>query len=100
MKPSVAVNGLDYVNTSYTTPYGLVKSNWKKQSGHFDWTITIPANSKAIVYLPAEKVSDITCDGKALSALSGAKTLFDDNSETKVEIGSGDYHFEINNYGK
>ena len=99
MKPAT-VNGLNYVNASYTTPYGLVKSNWKKQSGHFDWTITIPANSKAIVYLPAYKVSDITCDGKALSTLSGAKTLFDDNGETKLEIGSGDYHFEINNYGK
>jgi alpha-L-rhamnosidase len=98
MKPAI-VNGLDYVNASYTTPYGLVKSDWKKQSGYFNWAITVPANSKAIVYLPADKVNDITCDGKTLSALSGTKMQVN-NGETKIEIGSGDYHFEINNYGK
>ncbi|WP_232009268.1 glycoside hydrolase family 78 protein [Mucilaginibacter mallensis] len=100
MKPSIAINRLDNVNASYNTPYGLVKSDWKKQAGHFDWAITIPANSKAIVYLPAGSVNDVKCDGKSLSALSGAKQLPDVNGKVKVEIGSGDYHFEINNYGK
>jgi len=99
MKPA-AVKGLDNVKTSYETPYGLVKSSWKKQSGQFDWVVTIPANSKAVIYLPSGNANNITCDGKGLSALSGAKSLFDDNEEVKIEIGSGDYHFEINNYGK
>lgn len=99
MKPA-AIAGLDYVKTSYETPYGLVKSSWKKQSGHFDWIVSIPANSKAIISLPASNANDITCDGKSLSALSGATSLFDDNGATKIEIGSGDYHFEINNYAK
>ncbi|WP_255484838.1 glycoside hydrolase family 78 protein [Mucilaginibacter sp. X5P1] len=99
MKPA-NVKELDYVNASYTTSYGLVKSNWKKQSGHFDWTVVIPANSKAIVHLPTDKMSDITCDGKSLSALTGAKQLPDADGRVKIEIESGDYHFEINNYGK
>ena len=100
MKPSIAINGLDNVNASYNTPYGLVKSNWKKQSGEFDWTVSIPANSKAIIYLPAGNINDVRCDGKSLSVLSGAKELSAENGKAKVEIGSGDYHFEINNYGK
>jgi len=59
--------GLDSVNASYDTPYGLVKSRWQRKSGQISWDVTVPPNTKARVVLP-----------------SGEET-----------IGSGDYHFTI-----
>jgi len=92
MKPS-ATNGLDYVNASYETPYGLVKSNWKTQAGKFEWNITVPSNSKAVVYLPANGMSDIKDCGKTLAA--GYKYLGQQNGQAMIEVGSGDYDFTV-----
>ena len=98
MNPA-AINGLYRVNASYQTPYGQVKSAWTKQAGQFNWSVTIPANSKAVVYLPGSNRSNITCDGKSLASIEGLKSLPGDKA-VKIEIGSGEYHFKINNYGK
>jgi len=89
---------LDIVNASYQTPYGLVKSNWRKHDRQLDWSITIPANSKAIVYLPVNSISGIREGGKRISVASGFKYLGQDKGEAKIEIGSGDYHFAASNY--
>jgi len=98
MKPE-PVAGLDSVKASYQTSYGLVKSAWAKQADHFTWSVTVPANTRALVYLPVADKQDVTCDGRNLAAIDGLKYL-DNKEETEIEIGSGDYHFEINNYGK
>jgi len=96
MQPAV-VNGLDDVNASYQTPYGLVKSNWKKQAGKFEWKITIPANSKAVVYLPTNNMAGIKDGGETLTNNSGIKYLGQDKGKAMMEVGSGDYDFTVNN---
>lgn len=85
MKPS-AVNGLDSVKASYQTPYGWVKSSWKKQTGSFSWKITVPPNTRAEVYLPV-KGSRMTENGERLSA----------GRDKTITIGSGEYDFEVVN---
>jgi alpha-L-rhamnosidase len=62
------VNGLDYVNSSYKSPYGKIVSNWKKVKNKLVWDFTIPCNTSATVYIPTAK---------------GYK---------KKEFGSGNYH--------
>jgi len=94
---AAAIDGLDSVSASYKTSYGLVKSRWKKQPGHFNWQITIPPNSKAIVYLPADNIADVKESGKTLSGTNGIKHLGTDKRRIVVEIGSGNYNFQINN---
>lgn len=74
MNPA-AIDGLDSVNASYKTPYGEVKSHWKKQVDRFDWQITIPPNSKAMVYLPADNMAHVKESGKTLSGTNGIKYL-------------------------
>jgi alpha-L-rhamnosidase len=51
MKP-VFPPGLDKVNASYQSPYGLIKSNWIRNGDRFTWFITIPANTTATIELP------------------------------------------------
>ncbi len=62
--------GLDSVNASYSSPYGLIKSHWKKAGGHILWDISVPPNTRAIIHLP-----------------EGGET----------EVGSGEYHYDITN---
>ena len=46
------IKGLDYVNCSYQSVSGLIKSKWKRNGNYFEWEILIPANTTAEVWLP------------------------------------------------
>ena len=52
MKP-VFPFGVEKVDASYQSPYGMIKSNWIRNRDRFVWYITIPANTTATVELPA-----------------------------------------------
>ncbi|MCR5036914.1 MAG: glycoside hydrolase family 78 protein [Bacteroidales bacterium] len=49
------IEGLDFVNCSYNSVSGLIESNWKRDGNHFEWNITIPANTEAEVWIPTKK---------------------------------------------
>jgi alpha-L-rhamnosidase len=58
MKPDFNA-GLTYVNASYESIHGLIKSNWKKNKNGLEWEITVPTNTSALVYLPTKKSSEV-----------------------------------------
>jgi len=64
--------GLDSVAATYETPYGIVKSEWRREGGLISWQISVPPNTRAIVRLP---------DGR------------------ESETGSGEYHYNIETKG-
>jgi len=86
MRPNF-VDGLNYVNASYYSPHGKIKSNWKKESGQLKWDITIPANTTAIIYIPAKNTNDVK------SPAEGVKFIKLENGNAIFEIGHGDYSF-------
>jgi alpha-L-rhamnosidase len=43
------VKNMNYVNASYNSPYGLIKSSWHREGGKIIWDITIPPNTTAII---------------------------------------------------
>ena len=61
------VGDLKFVEASYTTLYGDVRSEWKVENNLFKINISIPTNCQAKVYLPDE--------------------------ESYIKIGSGNYTF-------
>lgn len=97
MKPEPVV-GLDSVAASYETPYGLVRSSWKKVNGNMHWHITVPPNTRALIYLPVGTMSDVREQGKAISTSSGLKYIGQKEGREVVEAGSGEYNFELNHY--
>jgi alpha-L-rhamnosidase len=97
MKPE-PVAGLDSVAASYETPYGLIKSNWKKVNSNMQWHITVPANTRALIYLPVNAMSDVREQGKAIAMSSGLKYIGQKEGREVVEAGSGEYNFELNHY--
>ncbi|MET3503298.1 alpha-L-rhamnosidase [Mucilaginibacter rubeus] len=94
MQPSI-INGLDSVNTSYQTAYGIVKSSYTHTKGSFNWHVTVPPNSSALVYVPAKNMNEVTEGGKKISAMKDIKPVKIDNGRAVLSIGSGDYDFEV-----
>ena len=68
LKPAFDIQDCEWANVSYDSPYGTIKSHWRKTLQHLEWDVTIPCNTTADVCLP--------------------------NGETKT-IGSGSYHFSV-----
>ncbi|WP_343690155.1 family 78 glycoside hydrolase catalytic domain [Chitinophaga sp.] len=86
------VPGLEEVNASYQSMHGRICSHWKKSTQAFDWQITLPANTTATIYLPANdpsQVSGLSNNAKLISPENAA------NNRLAYEIGSGDYNIHI-----
>ncbi|MDD4009977.1 MAG: family 78 glycoside hydrolase catalytic domain [Fermentimonas sp.] len=94
MKPDFEIQNLSYVNSSYKTPYGEVKSNWKKDLKQLEWNITIPANSTAVVHFPLNGFN-IREAGKLLKNGEGFLNIRKGRDSYICEIGSGDYLFTL-----
>ena len=94
MKPSFNVD-LSFVNASYQSPYGPIKTYWKKENGQLNWNISVPGNTTAVVYIPAKENSEVKENGKAITASEGVKFLKIENGNVVLEVGSGDYSFNV-----
>ena len=92
MKPSFNVD-LNYVKTSYQSPYGEIRSHWQKENGQLKWDVSIPANTTAVVYFPASSINEIKEGNKQVAGLNSVKFLRMENGKVVLEIGSGDYSF-------
>lgn len=60
------IDGLEYVNCSFNSVSGLIKSNWTHKANKFEWDIVIPTNTTAEVWLP-------TNDGYKKQTLASGK---------------------------
>ncbi|RYY62540.1 MAG: alpha-rhamnosidase [Chitinophagaceae bacterium] len=90
-------DGLDFVDASLDTKYGLVKSSWKKTAGGLEWEITIPPNASAAVYFPASDAAAITEGGTAIEGKMTAAKSPDGKDRLVLSIGSGSYKFVVKN---
>ncbi len=88
IKPQPA-GDLTWAKGSYLSIRGEIKSEWRKEADGFDLKVSIPANTKAKIYLPAAQNSIITENGNTL------KVIAYDNGYALIEIGSGEYDFAI-----
>jgi alpha-L-rhamnosidase len=92
MKPDFNA-GLTFVNASYESNYGLIKSDWKKNKNTLEWKITIPANSSAVVYLPATKASSVTVNKQKLAQFSSSYKT--ENNSIVLTLESGSYVLDV-----
>jgi hypothetical protein len=89
------VGDVDFVNSSFQTPFGTVNSEWKKGAGAFTLNVKIPVNTTAVVYLPASAQNNISANNLPLNQLKGAKFLGYKDRKAMVKIGSGNYKFLV-----
>lgn len=94
MKP-YPVNGLDFVDASYHSVKGRIKSSWKKEGSAFYWGIEIPANTTALVYVPANGEDKITINGKSSSQVENVQFISYERGYLVYEFGSGNYDIAV-----
>lgn len=92
MKPSI-VNELEFVNASYQSPYGTIKSNWKKDGSLLQWDITVPGNTTAVVSVPAASAADVQESGNPVTGAENVRFLKMEDGYAVFEVGSGQYRF-------
>jgi len=92
MKP-LLTGDLTYVKSSHDSPYGRILSNWEIKGDTFIWDISIPANSNAIVYIPAENEQMVMEGNRKASEAEGLKFTGMKDGFAVFEVVSGDYHF-------
>ena len=99
VQPHVS-NKFSTASASLDTYYGKLSHTWTldtvKRTLSMD--ITIPANTKATLFIPAANAEDITESGKALSKLAGLTVSGKKDDYMVLEAGSGTYHFLISSF--
>ena len=93
MKPEFNA-GLSYVNASYESIYGTIKSHWKQNKNKLSWNITVPANTSALVYLPTTNASKVKINKNRLDKVSGNYKT--EENKLVLELKSGTYSIQIN----
>ncbi|MDR3309196.1 MAG: glycoside hydrolase family 78 protein [Tannerella sp.] len=79
------VKGLTYAKVSYNSPRGKIVSHWERKKGKITYHIVIPANSTALLTLPA---------GSNLK-----KALFNDSKTIELtSLPDGSYNLPAGNY--
>jgi alpha-L-rhamnosidase len=88
--------GLDFANAEYNSIHGKIKSDWKLDGNQLKLNVTIPANTKATVFLPSDKDSPISESGKRIEDVDGVELVKRTSQVAVLTIGSGSYSFQTN----
>lgn len=87
------VGDLTFVRATHRSLYGPIVSDWKIGNGTFFWTISVPPNTTATVYLPVRDAAAVTESGKPASKAEGVRYLRMDAGSAVYSVGSGTYSF-------
>lgn len=82
-----------HAEASLKTYYGQVKSGWKLEGNKLLMNLTIPVNTRATVYIPAEQADAIRENGVLISAIKDIELAGKDGDYIQLELGAGEYHF-------
>jgi alpha-L-rhamnosidase len=82
--------GLDWVKSSYRSIRGKIVSDWRRQGRVVKFDVDIPANTRALICLPAKAIGAITEDGRPL-----ARAVRSDGNSVEFTVGSGHYTFKV-----
>jgi hypothetical protein len=88
------VGDLTWAKTRYDTIRGPVVSEWRIENGRFQLDVEIPANSTALVQVPAANSDAVTEGAKPAAAAEGVRLSKYDAGRAEFEIASGRYRFE------
>jgi alpha-L-rhamnosidase len=88
------VGDVTWAKANYQSPYGVISSSWKKKNGVFELSVNIPANTSAVVYLPAGPDDLFTTPtGTTMKNRTGNRFFKYINGKIQIFVGSGDYTF-------
>ncbi|HEY3389469.1 MAG TPA: family 78 glycoside hydrolase catalytic domain, partial [Prolixibacteraceae bacterium] len=89
IRPEI-VGDITWVNSSYQSSYGLIRSDWKKEQNSLEMKVQIPANTTATIYLPTNKEESVTENGKKIDLTKTPQGKY------FCKVGSGTYIYIMN----
>jgi alpha-L-rhamnosidase len=93
---TVPLHALSYAAGRVPTPSGAIAVAWSRPAvatRPFKVNVTVPANTKARVSIPAAALDKVRESGMALSRREGVASASIDGAYAVVEVGAGSYHF-------
>ena len=96
---------IEWVKADYDGPRGPIQSHWRRLDGGIEMRVRIPANTTAMVHVPARDAARVTegeptgagglRDGLPVAAgdVPGVKVVEAGAGEVILEVGSGEYRF-------
>ena len=87
------VGDLTFVRASHRSLYGSIVSDWKIDKNTFFWTLAIPPNTSATVYVPVTEPASVIEGDTPASRAEGVKFLRMESGSAVYSIGSGTYSF-------
>lgn len=93
LKP-VPVDGLHFVRATYRSPYGLIESEWKRDGDKFTWSVRVPPNSSADVYVPTTDPSSISESGNTETNAAQVTPVSKQTDSVVYHVGAGGYVFQ------
>ena len=93
IRPQI-ISDVTWVRAHYNSVHGKIISEWERDENSFNLNITIPVNSTATVYLPAEDVTLIKEGGADISGVKDIEFLKMENGNAVFTVGSGYYSFQ------
>ena len=90
--------GGDFTNASASlaTYYGDISNSWKIDGKQLKMEVNIPVNTSANIFIPSYHVEQITENGQSLNDVKGLKIIDSKEGYIQVQVGSGNYHFIVN----
>ena len=89
------VLGLDKGNVYFNSPYGRIYSEWDHQYSFHVFTIQVPVNTTATIYLPTPPNKTVLESNTPLAMHREIKSMGYQNGRQVFRIGSGKYKFII-----
>jgi len=85
--------GLTWAKGEYRSIRGKILVSWRLDRNTFHLDITIPANSAATVYIPAQDAARVTENGQPAAQATGVEPLRMEEGAAVFRVGAGSYRF-------
>jgi alpha-L-rhamnosidase len=89
---------LTWARGVFLSPYGIVKSQWAIRDGVFIWDVSIPPNTTATAFVPADAEALITESDRSIDESPGVELLERTEKSAVFNLLSGGYKFEVNSF--
>ncbi len=87
---------VQWVRAHYDSINGRIASAWRRSDdGAFELDVTVPANTRAQVFLPEANAERATEGGRPVGAAEGVKAVAAVGPDLRVEVGAGTYRFQV-----
>jgi alpha-L-rhamnosidase len=92
IKPAL-LDSLQWAKGHHVSPYGPIEVQWERAGESYSLEVTIPENSSASVYLPADSKEPITENNIPITENRDIQLIRFEKNRAELRIGSGHYSF-------